>query len=204
MRKEIGNRQGQRTELLQNFAEVGKTTREIVADPTVTPVGNVPVLHALKVDELLADTDGSRGVTPGDTLGYTVTLQNTGTAAATDVVFTDTPDDGVTLVAGTVTSSRGPDTVVSGNDPGDTTVTVEAGRLAPGAEVVITFDVQVDEDLPANVAFLSNQGLLTAAQVPDGVRSDDPDTPALQDPTTTPLQDAVELRAIKTATRLTD
>jgi uncharacterized repeat protein (TIGR01451 family) len=56
----------------------------------------LPMIEATKTDELLVDADGNGVVNPGDTLRYTVVINNNGDGAAQDVVFSDTVDANTT------------------------------------------------------------------------------------------------------------
>jgi uncharacterized repeat protein (TIGR01451 family) len=88
-----------------------------------------PIITATKTDVLLVDNDGDGKADPGDKLGYTVVIANTGDAAAPNVVFSDTLDVNTTLVAGTVKASP-----VAANDTysalGNVGITFGAGTLA--------------------------------------------------------------------------
>ncbi|HUP23361.1 MAG TPA: DUF11 domain-containing protein, partial [Thermoanaerobaculia bacterium] len=123
---------------------------------------------------------GDGGASPGDTLLYTIVVTNEGDAAASGVVFTDTPDANTDLVVGSVTTSAG--TVISGNTAGDTTVEVDIGVLAAGGSVTITFEVVIDPELPSSVTEIINQGLVAADGL-DDVPTDDPAEPGPEDPT---------------------
>ncbi len=63
----------------------------------------VPLISASKVDTLVTDT-GTPGPSAGDTLRYTVTINNSGTDASS-VTFADTIDANTTLVPGSVNTS---------------------------------------------------------------------------------------------------
>ncbi|MDN4471957.1 DUF7507 domain-containing protein [Demequina zhanjiangensis] len=63
-------------------------TETITTPPVVTPVPS-PELEVVKTGPVNADEDGSGDVSEGDTLTYTVTATNTGTANLTDVVVID-------------------------------------------------------------------------------------------------------------------
>ena len=63
------------------------------------------VLTASKTAALLNDADNSGGVTPGDTLRYTIAIQNTDATDATNSVFNDTIDNNTTFVAGSLQTS---------------------------------------------------------------------------------------------------
>ncbi len=166
-------------------------------DPTRTPVGvGAPNVQAQKTDALTNDVNSNGLVDAGDTLTYTVTLTNSGTADATNVNFTDTPDANTTLVIGSVATTQG--TVTTGNNAGDTSVAVAVGTIpANGGSVTITFQVQVVDPIPAGVTQVANQGTVTGDNIPN-TPTDDPDTGTPDDPTVTPLANAPDLSATKT------
>ncbi len=98
----------------------------------------------------------------GDTLTYTLTVQNTGQDGAQGVVLTDAVPDGTTYVPGSLTIGGAPVTDGGGDDAGDAaggTVTARlgaganaaaGGALAPGsAAITVTFQVTVDTAVPA-------------------------------------------------------
>src|SRR5512138_228792 len=62
----------------------------------------VPVITASKTDALQTDADSSGSATPGDTLRYTITIQNTGSSDATNAIFNDTIDNNTTFVPGSL------------------------------------------------------------------------------------------------------
>lgn len=79
----------------------------------------------------------------GDTLTYTVTMNNTtGTANATNVVFTDTPPPGTAFVPNTLTLDG---VVQAGANPA---AGVNIGTIAAGGSRVVTFQVAVNS-IPA-------------------------------------------------------
>jgi uncharacterized repeat protein (TIGR01451 family) len=143
---------------------------------------------ASKADSLLIDADGNGQASPGDTLLYTVTVWNEGTADATGVVFTDTPDPNTTLVVGSVATTKG--SVTRGNTPGDTWAEVNIGILLAGGPasetVTISFQVTINDPLPPGVTNVYNQGVFTSNEVPPAP-TDDPDTAPDDDFTATPL-----------------
>ena len=143
-----------------------------------------PVIVDPKTDSLFADNDASGSPSAGDELGYAVLISNAGASAAEDVAFTDTPDGNTALVVGSVAASRG--VVTSGNNPGDVSVAVGIGLLAPGETVTVSFRVQIDDPLPSGLDQISNQGLVTAANLTP-TPTDDPATSAPADPTITLL-----------------
>ncbi|MCB9436277.1 MAG: DUF11 domain-containing protein [Anaerolineales bacterium] len=168
-------------------------------DPTSTPLGTIgtePQLGAYKVDSLLVDADANTVPSAGDTLEYTVTLLNIGVVDVTTVVFTDTPGLNTTLVVGSVTTTQG--TIVLGNTGGDTSVQVDVGDIPSSFGVAITFQVTIDNPtVPPDVTSIENQGQITADSI-TSQNTDDPDTPAVDDPTVTPLGSNPLLLAYKT------
>lgn len=82
------------------------------------------------------------GALVGDTVRYTVTVSNTGTANATDAIVTDIPQTGASFVAGSVTVGG-----VS-RPTNDITAGVPIGTLAPGASVTVAYSVRINS-LPA-------------------------------------------------------
>ncbi|MFN8498622.1 MAG: hypothetical protein U0641_12290 [Anaerolineae bacterium] len=162
-------------------------------DPTVTPVTSAPLLNATKVDSLVVDADNNGVPSPGDTLLYTVQIANLGNAAATGVVFTDTPDANTTLVSGSVTTTQGS---VTGGNAGVPPVTVNVGTIPPGGSVTITFRVRINNPLPTGVTQVANQGLVSGTNFPN-TPTDNPRTPQPNDPTTTPVTSAPLINATK-------
>ncbi|MDX1545470.1 MAG: GEVED domain-containing protein, partial [Rhodothermales bacterium] len=163
-------------------------------------------VSATKVDVLLVDTDGDGKADPDDTIRYTIVITNDGDQDVADVVLTDLPGTGTTLVVGSVTTTQG--TIVSGNTAGDTSVEVdlttidgEPNPFAPLASATVTFDVTVDNPFPASSAFVENQGTVafTGEGGPEDTVTDDPDTPEPLDPTRTPVDRAADLELTKTA-----
>ena len=143
-------------------AFTGEASDGEVEDYAVTVIVPTPSVGATKDDALLVDADSDGLADPGDTIRYTVVITNNGTGDATSVAFNDTPDPNTALVVGSVTTTQG--TVTTGNTAGDTTVSVDAGTLAPyGGTVTITFDVVVDDPLAPGVNEVSNQGSVSGA-----------------------------------------
>ena len=64
-----------------------------------------PTITATKVDANAVDVNGNTLVDPGDTIGYTVTISNSGSADATGVTFADTVDPNTSFVAGSTHAS---------------------------------------------------------------------------------------------------
>jgi uncharacterized repeat protein (TIGR01451 family) len=85
-------------------------------------------------------------VVVGDTVTYTVVLDNTaGTASAANVVFTDTPPPGMSFVPGTVTING------VANATANPLTGFSVGNIVGGAASTVTFQVKVDA-IPASPA----------------------------------------------------
>lgn len=149
-------------------------------DPTVTPLTVTPAVAATKTAALQVDADGDGLADPGDTLRYTIVITNSGSGAATGVMFNDTPDANTELIAGSVTTSSG--VVTTGNGAGDVSVAVNAGTLAAGASVTIVFDVQIDNPFLSDVGQVVNRGTVSGSNIP-AVQTDDPSQPGSSDST---------------------
>jgi uncharacterized repeat protein (TIGR01451 family) len=162
----------------------GTSVSDTFAIDTTAPVPIGAALNATKTYDLIDDADGDGVVSPGDTLLYTVTIVNVGDAAATGVVFTDTPDANTTLVAGSVQTSHG---TVTGGNAGVPPVTVDIGSIIPGGggSVTITFRVTINNPLPAGVTQVANQGVVSSSNGLGDVLTDDLSTPQMGDPTVT-------------------
>jgi len=163
-------------------------------DRTVTPVAADPELEAQKRDELIIDADGNGVPSPGDTLLYVISIINSGNGAATGVTFNDTPDLNTTLVVGSVRTSYG--TITRGNNPGDVDVAVNISTIAGGGRVDITFQVIINNPLPAGVTQVANHGLVSSNELPTEP-TDDPDTLPDDDETVTPVAPGPRLEADK-------
>ena len=134
-----------------------------------------------KEGELYVDADDSGVASPGDTLLYTVHISNSAVlAAATGVYLSDTPDPNTAFLVGSVTTSKG--TVVVGNGSGDTTVGVDVGTVLGGEDVVVTYQVTINDPLPPGVGSVRNQAVVTMNDLGTS-RTDDPGTPPEDDPT---------------------
>jgi len=150
-----------------------------------TAVTGLPFVEPYKTWVLSTDADGNGFPSPGDTLTYTVVIENTGNQNAADAVFSDTPDSNSTLVAGSVTTTLG--SVTLGNNPGNTSVLVNLGNLVGGhGTATITFRVTINNPLPAGVTEISNQGFVSGSNFPSDP-TDDPTNESYDDPTRTPL-----------------
>ena len=117
------------------------TTYDIASPPATIDVDVVE--PTLTIDKDVAgqagDTDTRRAV-PGDTLTFSVIVENTGSSPAWDIDVTDTPDPDLLLVD--VPAGAGY-SVVDGNPADGTLAWTIAGPLAPGATFTLTYQLQV-------------------------------------------------------------
>ncbi len=164
------------------------------SDLVATDTLQLAALNSTKTDALLIDNGTAGQANPGDTLRYTVVIENSGNGDATSVVFSDAPDANTTLVVGSVTTTLG--TVTTGNSGTDGAVVVDIGTLVGNSTVTITFDVTIDNPFPQAVTEISNQGLIESNEFPP-FDTDDPDTVADDDPTITPIDAGHDLTVSK-------
>jgi uncharacterized repeat protein (TIGR01451 family) len=128
---------------------------------------------------LRGDANGNDEVNPGDTLEYTIEIQNNGDTAVTGVVVKDAIDPNTTLVAGSVQVEQGQ---VDSTNP----LQIIVGELAAGTKATIIFRVTINSPLPASVSRVENQALVESANTPN-VATDDPSVPGVNNPTRTPV-----------------
>ncbi len=122
--------------------------------PTTTNVNTAttnPTKSADKVFALL-----------GDTITYTISLQNTGTVPATNVLVTDPIPAGTTFIPNSVTINgvTQPGIVPSSG--------ILIGTLEPNTSAVVTFQVQVTSIPPTG--FIENEGIVSFQYQPDPTR----------------------------------
>ena len=95
----------------------------------------------------------------GDTITYTITLQNSSLATAdwTGATVTDVLPDGVSFAGNVQKDGRA--TTEYSYDSSSRTLTLAPYTIAPDTQVVYTFDVTVDEGIQGE--FIVNTGILT-------------------------------------------
>ena len=149
-------------------------------DPTVIVVGSAAVTNAVKT---VTDVNGG-SVEIGDTLHYTIVINNIGNVAATSVVFTDL-DGGAgenlanaTYTAGTIELNDAARTDANDTDEADfgfttaNTITVSVGTIAVGSSAKIEFDVTVDA-ATSDGTVISNQGTVSSGNSPAELTDED-------------------------------
>ncbi|MCV6629334.1 MAG: gliding motility-associated C-terminal domain-containing protein, partial [Flavobacteriaceae bacterium] len=143
-------------------------------DPTVTDLAPVASMVVTKSDVLNTGADGV--LNAGDVITYTIIVENTGNVTLSDIVVTD------------------PNATIA---PGDETIAI----LAPGATATVTAthaltQVEIDNGSYSNTATATGD---SPNGGPDDVSddSDDPDTPAADDPTVTALNGNASIEVTK-------
>jgi len=109
----------------------------------------------------------------GDTVTYTVVLENEGTSDAFNVEMIDLLADPNLTLVGNVMTTQG--TVTTGNGVGDTTVAVDVGTIpfSPVTTITITFDVLIGNGVTSG-QMIPNTAAVTFDSLPVGGREYDP------------------------------
>ncbi|MTW23151.1 isopeptide-forming domain-containing fimbrial protein, partial [Allochromatium palmeri] len=138
------------------------------SDKTQITPAETTYIAALKNVTLVDDTAPLDTANAGETLEYRVVLTNTGSVAATNVVFTDPIPANTAYVADSTTlnGSRLADSG-GGLSFSEGVMTLQIGTLAAAGEAsataTITFRVALDSDVPAGT-MISNQGVVDSDQ----------------------------------------
>lgn len=145
-------------------------------DPTHTDfpsfLGETDVLKR----DVFIDADMNGSLTPGDTIAYFITIQNSGVGLARNVVFTDTIPNKTQYVDGTLTTTKG--SIVS-TAP---VLQVNIGTIEPNASEVIAINFKVL--VTDSTTIVRNQGYVDSDET-DPHPTNDPDTPEDDDDTIT-------------------
>ena len=160
-------------------AQIGDS--EVIAASDACANADDAEITVHKTVTLVEEVDCGGQISPGDTVEYLIEVSSVGTTSAQGLTFVDSPDTNTSLVVGSVVTDKG--AVVEGNTAGDTEIEVHLGTLTVGSTAHVRYRVVLlDGDYPS----ISNQGLVTGANVVDTV-SDDPTTEDEGDPTETPV-----------------
>ena len=176
-------------------------------DPTRVTIVSAP---AFRIQKISTDLTGDPNVLlAGETLRYTITVVNIGTEDAVSATLRDAIPVNTTYVAGSTTLNGAPVADVAGTTPlvngmlihppsNPTPGFMPADPAASAANIAtITFDVVISPSVPDGTV-ISNQGFVSGGSLLDQP-SDDPATPAPNDPTRDIVGNLPLLYATKTA-----
>ena len=150
------------------------------ASPQTSTTNNAVVAPVLTVTKT---ADPAADVAPGETITYTIVVENSGGDTATAVEFTDATPENTTYVAGSATSDDGtgatsvPDNSAEPLNPFEDGH--DLGDMTSGASYTLTFQVTVASPLP-NDTVISNSATVSAANHADV--SDDADVTVTSTP----------------------
>src|SRR5437773_4775027 len=159
-------------------------------DPTRVTIASAAAFRVQKISTYLRDPNV---LVAGDTLRYTITVKNISNADAVNVVLRDAVPANTAYVAGSTTLNgaavadvAGISPLVNGmriNSPANATpgLMPADASSSPANVATITFNVVVNPNAPDGTV-ISNQGVVSATGIVDQP-SDDPRTPAPNDPT---------------------
>lgn len=159
-------------------------------------VGSGPNLSRTLKTALVDDKNGNKINDVGESITYTIVVENAGNQDATNVVFKDPLPKNTTYLAGSLifdgkSLTDGKDTDAGSVDNGTLSVTI--GTLAPGKSATIQFRVTIDAG-----PTVSNQGIVSSDQTRDEPTDSDGDESNGNQPTVTPVgSDVVSLTVTK-------
>ncbi len=147
----------------------------------VNGVAGVPVIDVEKRWFLAADLNGDGTTDPGETIGYKIFIQNSGSGEAANVRLNDPLPADTTIVGGSTFTSQG--AVIS-----EAPFMVNIGTLLPGQLVTITFNVTVNGGT-AGGTIVSNQATVTGNGGINEPSDDNGNDGDGKNPTLTPVSD---------------
>jgi uncharacterized repeat protein (TIGR01451 family) len=176
----------------------GNGFADVPSDDPDTPAPNDPTRDTvsssgLRVQKISADLTGDPNVLlPGETLRYTITVNNVGAADTVNVTLRDAIPANTAYVAGSTTLNGISVADLASASPLANGMLISAANSAPGVMpsnpsnntaniATITFDVIVNANA-ASGTVISNQGFVSGNGFADAP-SDDPRTPTADDPT---------------------
>lgn len=114
---------------------------DVIVDPQQPPVQETAVSNITSVTIQQAALTSTKTATPivaevGDTITYTVTLENTGNIELSNILFSDPDPNGTTFIPGSVTINGAPSS-------GNPNTGIPLQPLNPGSIVVIQYQVTV-------------------------------------------------------------
>ena len=170
-------------------------TTPVLNDPTRDIVGALPLLYAEKRVMLQGDQGSPGIVDPGDVLRYTITVQNTGSIPATDLVLSDAVPANTTYVANTTLLNGAPYAQPDGGTS-PLVAGIQIGTLAPGATAVVQFDLRVNDGTPSGTV-ISNQAVVGSLELPDLLTDGDGNPATGPEPTVVVVGDVQRLAIVK-------
>ncbi|MCA9523905.1 MAG: DUF11 domain-containing protein, partial [Myxococcales bacterium] len=144
---------------------------------------------------ILSDENNNNRADIGEVLSYTILVENRGNSDAKDVVLRDPIPKNSSYVAGSLVFDGQGLTDAADNDAGELTnesIVVRIGTIAAGASKSVTFKVKITAG-PS----VSNQGVVTSPETGDELTDADGDDLNGNQPTVTPVGDAVPLSIAK-------
>ncbi|MEM6702675.1 MAG: hypothetical protein AAF690_08235 [Acidobacteriota bacterium] len=160
---------------------------------TASDALDIPLLEIEK-------TASPAAATAGQTVTYTITVSNVGTADANSVTVSDTgPVDNLAMPIGWVIGSVSAPTgaVTSGNTLGDSSIGALFATVASSGSASLTFDVSVPNPLAAGVVSMTNQATADSDETEPQPSDDDLGDATPNTPTTVPLLGAPDLAISK-------
>jgi uncharacterized repeat protein (TIGR01451 family)/fimbrial isopeptide formation D2 family protein len=185
-------------------------------DPTLTTIASAPAFRVLKTVQDI--TSGSATVKAGDTLRYTIKVNNIGTENAVNVTLRDLVPANTTYVGNSTTLNGKGVTDPSGVSALQNGMLISPANLTAGVmpadasaatanTATITFDVQISANV-VDGTIISNQGFVNGSGTGSGSfpeqPSDDPTTPVLNDPTSVVVGNVPLVYALKTVKLIVD
>jgi uncharacterized repeat protein (TIGR01451 family) len=153
-----------------------------LGDPTLATLTQQPRVRAYQRATLLEDSDGDQSPSPGDTILYTVTVLNLGTATAENVTYAMSVDPNSSVLFDSVNLSQG--SVRSDPVEEATEIILDLDDLHPGSLAQVSFLAKVNDPLASGVTQIAAQAKLKGDNF-SVLESDDPDTPEYNDATVT-------------------
>lgn len=126
-------------------------SRNTTSNPVSTQINSGEIVAIKSVDKTFA--------TIGDTISYTITLNNPGNVTSQNIIFTDILPDGTTFISGTLTNDSGTQQI------GNPANGIQIGNINPNGTAVITLNVLVT-NIPS-INPISNSSSVQFAHVVD-------------------------------------
>ena len=147
-------------------------------DETITRAPSFKGNNDVLKTDVFIDTDQNSLISAGDTISYTITVNNSGAGTANNVVLTDTIPQNTTYIQGSASTSKG---TIASTSP---VLLVAIGSIKANSSEIITIKYKVL--VTASVEQIENQGFVDSDETKSHP-TDDPDTPDEDDPTKTKI-----------------